>query len=124
MAAELAALVCLAGARDQVVSAFYPASAVETPEAFRVYDAAVWVTIVCVVFSTLVFVSARLIQNEALNAVQCCRHTLSAILNFMVWYYLWHPVRVWHIWIWFTMLPVMVEFWLVLRSYRRGTFIF
>lgn len=126
MVSELSALICLAEARVVVVSTFYPGNATtfENKAAFDTYDAALGVTFIGLIFSMLTFVSARLIRNEALNLVQCARHTLSAILNFMVYYRVWHPIRVWHIWIWFSMIPVTIEFVLVVLSYRRGTWMF
>ena len=133
MAAELAACICLFEARTAVVSAWYTDAngagsfldaTSETAEGYRTLTGALAVTIVGTFVSIAIFLSAGLLRNEAHNMVQCVRHTVSSILLFMVWYYNWHPIRAWHIWIWFTMVPLLVEVLLAVRLYRRGTYIF
>lgn len=123
---ELCALICLANAGYDVMVVPYYGTGLSDPVVIAAkasFEASVAITIITTLLSGLFFVSARLINDEALNLVQCCRHTLSGFLNLGTWYYLWHPIRVWHIFVWVTIVPFLIELVLVLRSIRSGRYI-
>jgi hypothetical protein len=83
-------------------------------------DGAVVASVLCLVLTTLGFLSGRSIQIHVVNLIHAVCHTLAGVLFMCIWAYDSHVMRMWHVWYFFGLVPAVLEVAVVGASYYRG----
>lgn len=79
-------------------------------------------TLILLVFSSFSLLTGRMIRLDSLNLMHACFHTIGAIWLVEIWHQDAHVWRIWHVWIFCSLLPALVEAVMLVRLHRRGTF--
>jgi hypothetical protein len=77
-------------------------------------------TFLCAALTCAIFLSGVLMRHETLHFVQGLLHAGGAALLLAVWRYDQHTDRVWHAFLFFSLLPLLIDVLAVLLVWRRG----